>query len=328
MSPSRQIARPRPKARSTPRFSPQLMHAAATLYYIQDATQSEIAGQLGTSRPNVSRLLNEARRQGIVRIEVVAQTDPDDGELGQRAAQALGLKAVHVAPATHPTLIGTTLGPQLCSAVRDANLHAGDVLLVSAGRTVYEVAGAELPQLPGVLVTPMIGGQAESAAWYQTNEIVRQIAVVISGRPIFLYAPALPPPRLYERLVEDPQTRRVLDSWDRAQCAILGVGAPPLARNSLPAFMPLDTFSLGEAIGDVAARFYDRDGRPVPFSGDNCLIAIRLETLRAIPTTIAVAVGKDKVLSLVAAARAGYYKKLVTDVPTATALVEATDGKR
>ena len=54
------------------RFTPELMYSAASLYYLQDSTQAEIAEHLGMSRATVSRLLSEARRVGIVRIDVVS----------------------------------------------------------------------------------------------------------------------------------------------------------------------------------------------------------------------------------------------------------------
>ncbi|NED60062.1 MarR family transcriptional regulator, partial [Streptomyces sp. SID10244] len=68
-------------------FSPALLYAAAKLYYSEDATQAEVAAQLGTSRATVSRLLAEAKRQGIVRIEVVPPTGAEDGDLAERVAQ-------------------------------------------------------------------------------------------------------------------------------------------------------------------------------------------------------------------------------------------------
>lgn len=321
----------RTQRRATPetgqrqRFPAQLMHAAATLYYLEDATQAEIADRLGTSRPTVSRVLAEARRQGIVRIEVIPPVDADDDALGERAAEALGLTAVHVAPVAHRALIGAGLAPKLSAALGAVGLQAGDVLLVSSGRTVWEAAQAELPTLPGVLVTPMVGGQDEPEAWYQTNEITRVVAQKIGGRPVFLYAPALPGRQLYERLVDDPDIRRVLELWDQARCAIMGVGAPPLTRQSLHAFVPKDSLALREAVGDVSARFYDREGRPVHFPGDERLIATSFETLREIPVTIAVAVGQEKVPGIVAGARAGFFNQLVTDSPTAAALVAAIE---
>jgi DNA-binding transcriptional regulator LsrR (DeoR family) len=307
------------------RFSKQLMHAAATLYYLEDATQAEVARRLGTSRATVSRLLSEARRLGIVRIEVVEPADVD-ADLGPRTAAALGLKAVHVAPAVHESLLGPTLAPCVTEALTEVGLVEGDVLLVSSGRTVWEAARADLPRLPGILVAPTVGGQDEPEAWYQTNEITRQVAEKVGGRPVFLYGPALPGPDLHERLLHDPGTRRVLELWESARCALLGVGAPPLTRQSMPDFVRRDAAWLGEAVGDICTRFYDKDGTPLAFPGSERLVATGYELLRRIPSTIAVAVGREKLPSLLAGAKAGWFNTLVTDVPTATALLAASTG--
>ncbi len=307
--------------RAVSRFSPLLMHAAATLYYLEDVTQAEVANRLGTSRATVSRLLSEARRLGIVRIEVTDPAESWDENLGPRTAAALGLSAVYVAPQAHEAMVGVSLAPQLSAALADVGLGPGDVLLVSSGRTVWEAAQAELPPLPGIVVTPAVGGQDEPEAWYQTNEITRQVAEKVKGRPVFLYAPALPGPGLHERLVEDPGTRRVLDLWDNARCAVLGVGAPPLTRESMPGFVPRDADWLRDAAGDICTRFYDTNGQPLIFPESDRLIATSLETLSRIPVTIAIAVGEQKIPSLLAGARAGWFNTLVTDATTAAALL-------
>jgi DNA-binding transcriptional regulator LsrR (DeoR family) len=305
-----------------PRFSPQLLYTAATLYYVQDATQAEIADRLGTSRATVSRLLSEARRQGIVRIEVVEPVEADVAALAEQTARTLGLHAVHLsALPSSPATPGTALAPALAAALGKVGLGHGDVLIVSSGRTVFEVAHGNLPELPGVRVTPTVGGQDDPNAWYQTNEITRMIAAKIKGTPTFLYAPALPGPDLHERLLEDPSIRRVTQMWEKAQCALLGVGAPPAFRDSIPGFVP--TGAVRAAVGDVCNHFFDVQGNDVPFPGGDRLIATSAELLRRIPAAIAVAAGEVKVRGIIAGARAGYFNQLVTDVATARALIAA-----
>jgi deoxyribonucleoside regulator len=49
----------------------QLMLRAARLYYEDCLIQQQIADELGVSRPTVSRLLTEAKRQGIVQITII-----------------------------------------------------------------------------------------------------------------------------------------------------------------------------------------------------------------------------------------------------------------
>lgn len=306
------------------RFPPDLMYTAARLYYLEDANQAQVAEHLGTSRATVSRLLADARRYGIVRIEVVPPTEQPDGDLAARTATALGLDAVYLSGSSASAHLGRALAPALSAALQEVGLAGGDILLVSSGRTVYEAAQFELPRLPGVLVVPTVGGQDESEAWYQTNEITREVAAKIGGQPAFLYAPALPGPELFATLPDDPSIRRILELWKAAKCVVLGVGAPPLTRRSIPAFVPTNAASLRNAVGDVCSRFYDRAGRPVEFPGSDRLIATGLDVLQAIPYGIAVAVGAEKVRGIIAAAQAGYFNRLVTDPDTATQLIAAT----
>jgi DNA-binding transcriptional regulator LsrR (DeoR family) len=170
-----------------------------------------------------------------------------------------------------------------------------------------------------------VGGNDQPEEWYQTNEITRLVANRVNGRPNYLFAPALPGADLYPSLLNDPSIQRVLHLWPHARCALMGVGAPPLMRSDIPRFVPTSSTSLRAAVGDVCSRFYDRDGEPVEFDGSDRLIAVELDALRHIPVTIAVAVGQDKIESIIAGARGGYFNQLVTDPATAAAILDAID---
>lgn len=306
------------------RFPDELMYAAASLYYHEDATQADIAGRLGVSRPTVSRLLAEARRVGIVEITVHRPESDQGGALAARIADALGLSRVYLVPPVQGGNVGRWLAPGVVRALSDAALQADDILLVSSGLTLYQAIQQDLPRLPGVVVAPTVGGQEEPEPWYQTNLLATQLADRIGGRPAYLYAPALPSPALHRSLLREPSFLRVQEMWDSAAGALLGVGTAPASRTVIPAFVPTDSGSLRRAVGDVCARFYDARGRPVGYAGSDRLVAISVEALRRIPASIAVAAGPAKVPSIVAAARSGYFNRLVTDQPTGSALLTAT----
>lgn len=317
------------------RFPRSLLYAAAKMYYEEDTTQADVAARLGLSRPTVSRMLSEARRQGIVRIDVVSPGEDVDHELADRLAEALGLQRVYLSeplPAALPSpapgrpsehVRGLVLAPAVGRALSAVGLAAGDVLLVSSGRTVYEVAQHDLAWLPGVVVAPTLGGADQPESWYQTNEIVRLISSRVGGRATYLFAPALPGPQLYETLRHDPAIQRVLHLWPRARCVLASVGAPPTLRLEVPQFLPAASPSLLEAVGDLCSRFYNRRGEPVDFPGSERLMALELPDLQRAPTTIAVATGSEKVISIVVGARAGYFTELVTDPLTGTLLLAA-----
>ncbi|WP_431931761.1 sugar-binding transcriptional regulator [Nonomuraea jabiensis] len=305
------------------RFPLELMYAAAQQYYIEEVTQGDIAQRLGVSRATVSRLITEARKQGIVEIKVHRPAALEDGPLAAEVAQALDLQRVYLVPKVSGPTLGPWLAPAVTRALAAVGLEAGDVVLVSSGTTVYECAREGLGQYPGVTIAPAVGGQEEPQPWFQTNETTRILAERAGGVPAYLYAPALPGPELFYSLQHEPSVRRVMDLWAHAKCAIVGVGSAPLMRQMTPALMPRDADSLRQAVGDVCMRVYDRDGEPVTYPGSERLVATQLEELRRIPATIAVAVGAEKVLSIVAGAKGGYFNQLVTDVPTAEGLVAA-----
>ncbi len=311
------------------RFDPSTLYAAAKLYYLEDATQAEVASRLGTSRATVSRLLSEARRQGIVKIQVIAPDSSGRAALADKLAHALQLDAVelstpipHIAGGSPEDLMGSVLAPAVGRALIGVGLRPGEILLVSSGRTVYEVSRFDLPRLPGVAVAPTVGGTDQPESWYQTNEITRQIAERIGGRGISLFAPALPGAELYATLQTDPAIQRVLRLWSQARCVLAGIGAPPLLREKAPEFIDTSSTALTEAVGDICSRFYSATGQPVSFPGSDRLIALPLETLRTVPVVIAVATGATKVTSIIAAARAGFFNRLVTDPATASSILD------
>lgn len=317
-----EISRGEPPRRASA-LNLEAAYRAARMYYLEDATQAQIAARLNVSRPTVSRLIAEARRAGLVRIEVVPPNATESSELADRLAESLGLQGVRLAPRIRAGHAGHDLRPAVAAVLEELAMAPGEVLLVASGETTYEVSQGPLPPLPGVLLAPTVGGVSEPEAHFQTNEITRAIAQRTGAIPRLLFAPAVPSPALYRTLLEDPDFRATTALWDRARVALVGVGAAPLARGSISAHVPLGSASIRSAAGDVCLNFVDHEGARVEFEGSDRMIRISPEQLRRIDACIAVAAGENKVRSIRACARAGLFNRLITDVPTAEALLAA-----
>ena len=67
------------------------------LYYELGETQEAIAALVGVTRPQVSRLLKEARAQGVVEIRIV-DAAAVESPVGEALRERFGLRAVHLAP--------------------------------------------------------------------------------------------------------------------------------------------------------------------------------------------------------------------------------------
>ena len=305
------------------RFPLDTVYQAARMYYLEDATQHEIAARLGVSRPTVSRLVSEARRAGLVRIEVVDPFQDETIALAERLQVVLGLDRVHLAAVTHASTLGADLAASVATAIQGMGLGPGDAMLLSSGRTTYEIARAGLPPLAGVQLAPTVGGQTEPVPWFQTNEITRMAAEQTGAFPAFLFAQALPSAPMRVSLDEDPAFQHVIGLWARAKGALLGIGAPPTTRDSLSRGIPVEDDAFDAAAGDVCLNFFHTDGSAIEFPGSDRMVRTSRETLRSIPHAVGVAVGAGKVPSIIGAVRGRLVNELVTDAVTARALLDA-----
>jgi DNA-binding transcriptional regulator LsrR (DeoR family) len=305
------------------RFPLDTVYQAARMYYLEDATQNEIATRLGVSRPTVSRLVSEARRAGLVRIEVVDPFQDETVALAERLQVVLGLQAVHLAAVTHAATLGVDLADPVAAAVEGMRLAPGDAVLMSSGSTVHAIAHGAMPPMPGVQLVPTVGGQADPNQWFQTNEITRAAAERSGAIPTFLFAQALPSEALRASLDEDPAFQHVVGLWSRAKGAILGIGAPVVTRDAMARGLPVDDDVFDRATGDVCLNFTGPDGEPIEFPGSDRMVRTSRQVLAAVPHAVGVAVGVVKVPSIISAVRGRLVNELVTDAATARALLDA-----
>ena len=300
----------------------QLLHRAASAYYVDGVRQAEVAERLGVSRPTVSKLLAEARRIGMVRFEVLEPPTADLPDLAARLQDVLGVRSVRIAPGNQVQRDYRGIGDLLGEELRSLDLQRGEVLLISSGKTTYAVSGMPgLPELPGVVIAPTVGGQQETDPSFQTNEIVRRFADRTRAEPKFMFAPASPSEQLWESLQADPSFREITDLWARARAVVVGIGEPYQGRAALTSVVPRDEPALVPAVGDINLHFYDIDGHPVSYPGSELLVRPPRELLNALPTSIAMAAGERKAPSILAGARTGLYTTLLTDEPTAQAVL-------
>ncbi len=294
--------------------------AAAELYYRDQLSQQEIAQRLGVSRSTVSRMLQLARDEGIVHIEIRRPSSPQS--LSESLRAELGLRRVVVVPASARSGLHVIAAPALEELAR-LDLASGDVLAVSWGSTVAAIAQSRRsPPLPGVHVIPAIAAFDEPDGRFQTNEIARRIAELSGADLHFLHGPAMPSPRLRRTLLADEDVSRRLALWNRLAAALVGIGPPTADVATAPAYVLAARGDLAHAAGDVVSRYFDSDGHPVPFADEKLLLGLSRDQLRNAGTVIGVAAGAAKGPSILGAARAGLIDVLVTDDAAARAALE------
>lgn len=294
------------------------------LYYELGETQEAIAALVGVTRPQVSRLLKEARVQGVVEIRIV-----DRSEVRAPAGEALrdrfGLRAVHLAPSLDgpPELtrrrVGRLAGQMLRGAIRDGMVVGiGDGAAVSA---VADELAAGVSTVDATIV-PLCGGFWRTGAGI---EPYRRIGDALGATVQALHAPGLlDDPAVRDALCAHAGVRSVLDLWARIDVALLGIGGPSWSEAAVgPEAMA--EIRAGAAVGEVLIAPFDIDGRLVAESLRARTVAFDAQALARVALTIGVAEGPAKVVPILGALRGGYINVLVTDASTAEAVLNLAD---
>ena len=118
-------------------YSRSLLHTVASLSYEQDLPQREIAEQLQFSTATVSRLIQRARDEGVVRIEICEFVE--SGALEKGFEFALTLKRVIVVPNAPEYGAMAALAEPTGQMLRDAKTRPRSVLCPGWGGTIREV---------------------------------------------------------------------------------------------------------------------------------------------------------------------------------------------
>ncbi|WP_123041232.1 sugar-binding transcriptional regulator [Cohnella candidum] len=299
---------------------------AAKLYYQLDYSQSQIAERLGVSRPTVSRLLQQAKAEGIVRIEI---RDPsEDAEtLKQSLKTKFGLKEAVVAytPTYDDERVKTCIGQAAADYLGEI-LKDGDTVGASWGSTMYQVAlHLDSRTLKNGYVVQLNGGVSDADVRISPSEIVHRFAQAFHVTPYFMYLPAIVDHTLVKQaMLSDRHIRRVMDMGIGANVAVFTAGAPTPDSVLLGSnYFREDELEVirSRAAGDICSRYFDENGEICLAELNERTVGIELSDLRKKEHSILVAGGASKVNAIFGALRGRYGNTLVTDQITARELL-------
>jgi DNA-binding transcriptional regulator LsrR (DeoR family) len=309
----------------------ELLRWVADLYYLQQQGQADIAALIGASVSKVSRLLAEARRQGIVTIQVAASR-MGDSELERELTRQLGLQAAYVAPARvkDPSL-ASRVAALTAARVLPRWLPARGLVGFSGGYTMTQVARALEPQPDSDLtIVPLQGNWVDGGPHLHNDQVCRDAASQLGARSLSLPAPVVVEHAdTRDALLNDRSIRSVTERWSELDLAVVGVGPSPGGQqvDSTSVMGQLSPEVLEElrrqgVVGDLCAHMFDADGRFVEHELTRRTLSIPIEQLRRVRCVVAVAGGVSKAVSLLGAVRTGVPRVLITDQLTAEQLLE------
>ncbi|AWK49591.1 RNA polymerase subunit sigma-70 [Clostridium beijerinckii] len=305
----------------------QLSVEVARLYYQSDYSQQQIASQLEISRPTISRLLQYAKEKGYVKIDII---DPfsDLDKLAYELKERYGLMDVCIAfsPNKNYTAITQYISKKAAEYLEET-IKNGDIIGVSWGTTIYEVAKKLTPQnVKGIEVVQLKGGISYSEVNTYSSETISLFAEAFQTVPRYLPLPVIFENAIVKEMVEkDRHMKGIIEMGIHANVAIFTVGT---VRDEALLFRlgylneEEKTILKQKSVGDICARFFDENGDICDESINNRTIGIALSDLRQKEKSILVAGGERKVKSIQAALKGRNANVLITDQYTAKKLLD------
>jgi len=307
------------------------MHAmqatlAARRYFLDGWTIKKIAAELGVSRFKAARLLDWARAEGLVRIEIV-NTTRSDAELSAELRSVYGLSdALVVADlAGAADAIARDLAEVAALAVAEL-VSPNDIVGISWGRTL-DLLVEYLPEFRAQRVVQLIGGLATLESASGGIELVRSFAAKANTDGYPLLAPVLVRDEAAaESLRRDPIVAETLKLIDDVTVIVAGVGAwgEPSGSRMVECFTTTEREELRrQGVCADLCGFLFTDKGEVLLESVGARIGISLAQLEAAETVVAVAGGAEKRAALAAVLRSGIVDVLITDAGSARDLLRS-----
>ena len=312
----------------------ELLLRVAWFYYKDELTQDEIARRLSVSRASVGRMLDRARKVGLVSINLNAD-HLDAFEVSSELRRTFSLTEALVVPdhdkepADHH-LLNARLGlggAQFMST----HLRPGGTLGVGWGETVSRViASVNFGAVGPVHMVTLTGGvdgylQTILSSKGESGTEPEATTATIIPTPIVASTP-----RLAAALKAEPAIQQVLTQACGVDQAIVGVGTPAADATIVQmGYLAADDVRLLHdrgVVGDILGQFFDADGRVVDLPIHERRIGIELSDLASIPKVVGVAGGLHKAEAILGALRGGFLDVLVTNELVALRLLQLQQG--
>jgi DNA-binding transcriptional regulator LsrR (DeoR family) len=310
----------------------KLLYKIGKAYYQDDLTQSEIGQRFGLSRVKVSRLLQQAREEGIVQIAIISPPG-SNADLERRLEARYGLdEAVVVSPSGYDQ---ATIVREVGQAAADClirGLQGHEVIGLSWGTTLASVIDALPPRSwPQATVVQIAGGLGRPEAEVYGGDLTRRVGQAFGCKSLMIPAPGIVANKMVrDALLADTHIAETLALAARADVVLVGIGALTsdsvvMRVSSLLTEEQIEQLKAQGMVGNIALRFYDAHGLPIQHEVNDRIIALDLEQISRIPRVIGAAGGADKFESIRAALRGSLISALVTDDQTAAWLLEGGD---
>lgn len=299
---------------------------AGWLYYVGGLTQDQIASALGVSRQRAQRLVAKSMAEGLIHVR-----------LDHKLASCLALETAltrrfdlghcRVAPS-----LGASVDPARSTAAAAADLlehflarAAPQVIAVGTGRSLSAMVAELTAQVTERhSIVSLVGNIAPDGS-ASLFDVIMRLADKLRAQHYPMLVPVISETIEERALFRSLRpVQAVIKLAQSADVTFVGVGQmgddAPIYKDGFVTREQLADMQANGAAGEIVSGVYDRDGVYIESPIIARLCGIRVDPGRGTPV-IGVASGLSKVPAIRAALKGRILNGLVTDEPTAEALL-------
>ncbi len=296
-------------------YEDKLLTKVAWYYYIEGYTQQEIGEYLSIPRLRVNRLLDKARKAGIIQFSV-REGDSKRMIVERELITQFGLKDAFVVPSPLNEQDINESVAQAAAMYIHERLEKTGYINMGYGDTSSRILNhlANICEFP-VNVVSLTGG----VNYYlpNTRSNIFNAKLYLTPAPLLMASEDI-----VKAMEQEPSVKQIRHMATLAQMSIVGIGGvdsnATLLTNGTLNHSDVLLLSMQGAVGDMLCHFIDKDGNVIQSSLERRLMSTPLEQLKEMNNSIGVAGGSTKSEAILAALKGNYLDVLITDETTAT----------
>ena len=296
-------------------YEDKLLTKVAWYYYIEGYTQQEIGEYLSIPRLRVNRLLDKARKAGIIQFSV-REGDSKRMIVERELITQFGLKDAFVVPSPINEQDINESVAQAAAMYIHERLDKSGYINMGYGDTSSRILNhlANICEFP-VNVVSLTGG----VNYYlpNTRSSIFNAKLYLTPAPLLMASEDI-----VKAMEQEPSVRQIRHMATLAQMSIVGIGGvdsnATLLTNGTLNHSDVLLLSMQGAVGDMLCHFIDKDGNVIQSSLERRLMSTSLEQLKEMYNSIGVAGGNTKAEAILAALKGKYLDVLITDETTAS----------
>ena len=299
-------------------------------FYVYGYNQAEIADTEHISKSTISRILSQAKEDGLVTFDLHLPI-PSLYDLEQQFRDLFKLQRVCIT-STYMSDIESRYLDLIKILAVDLNkiIQDGDSIGLCWGRAMDLLSQNLVPCNPlkhNLRIVQISGSLAKQLRSSKSYSIVENFSNNYLCDAHILPVPAIVDSvELKQALSKDSQIKEVLDIAESARIAIFGVGILSPDSTVIKAGMLsasyYDYLSRKGAVSDIITHFLDIEGNIVDKELDGRTVCLSLDSLYNKDHRIAFAVGEHKAKAIISALNSGVISSFYTDEATARTVLD------